>query len=228
MDKVFDISPLGNVKISYSWNNKDIQFESTKKQYLRRRIKPLKIYSFTVAGLDLRKLVSLYKDCHGTKDSFKFTYDGVTEDCHFAQAINPQVKRENGIIKAYSCDVVIEVESQKTNYPAPKTNDVLPNVYSDTQRSYDWETTVVSLGQSKRYRAHGKKAKEKISGKWCGIKQERDKIISLFNSHCKIPLKFKFNGEILNVRLPDKIEIIDHRELKRIVGYECQMELEVI
>lgn len=228
MDKDFDITPMGNVKITYTWDNKSIQFESNKKQYLRRRIRPLKMYSFTVSGLDLKKLVTFYNSCKGQRESFRFTYDGVTEYCHFGQAINPTVKRENGIIKAYSCDVILEVESQKTKYPTPSENDVLPDVYSDTQRSYDWNTKVISLGQSKRYRRMGTKPMEKISGKWCGLKDERDKLISLFNSHCKVPLKFNFDGKTLNVRLPEKLEITDHRELKQIVGYECQMELEVV
>ncbi len=228
MDRVFDITPLGNVKINYTWNSKDIQFESNKYQYLRRRVKPRKVYDFTVAGLDLKKLVNFYNDCHGLKDSFLFTYDGVTEECHFAQAISPTVKREGGKIIAYECPVTIEVVTQKTKYGTPSENDVLPNVYDGTSRSYDWNTKVITLGQSKRYRTMGDKPVEKISGTWCGLKEERDRLIALFNSHCKVPLKFNFNGEKLTVRFPDSLEITDHRELKNIVGYECQMDLEVI
>ncbi len=228
MERIFDITPMGNVRITYSWNNKEIQFESLRYQYLRRRVKPRKTYSFTVAGLDLKKLVQFYNDCHGLKDSFQFTYDGVTEECHFAQAINPTVKREGGIIKAYECAVSLEVVTQKTKYGTPSENDVLPNVYGGTSKSYDWHTKVVSMGQSKRYRAMGNKPVEKISGTWCGLKPERDRLIALFNSHCKIPLKLKFNGEVVKVRFPDSLNIIDHRELKDIIGYECQMELEVV
>ena len=228
MERVFDITPMGNVKISYSWNSKEIQFESNKYQYLRRRVRPKKTYSFTVAGLDLKKLVTLYNDCHGLAGSFSFTYDGVTEECHFAQAINPTVKREGGKIIAYECEVSLEVVTQKKKYGVPSESDVLPTVYSDTSQSFDWKTKTVNMGQATKYRTMGKEPVRKISGLWCGLKDERDRLIDLFNSHCKMPLKFNFNGEVLNVRFPDRLDIIDHRELKDIVGYECQMELEVV
>ena len=224
----FTFTPYGDVSITYEWNSKAISFENYTKQYYRRRVSAKKTYAFTVSGLDLAALVKFYNGHKGLQEPFYFTYDGVTEVCYFSQPINPKCKRENGTIKAYSCEVALEVDYQRTTYPTAQETDVLPNPYGDTDQVFDWHTNVVSMGQRSERLVRQTKPTRTITGKWSGLKAERDKMIQLFNSHCRVPLTFRYNGETLKVIFPDKMEIKDKRELKTIVGYETQLELEVV
>ena len=136
--------------------------------------------------------------------------------------------RENGKIVAYSCEVSLEVEKQAKTYPVASESDVLPAPYGATDEQYNWNTQVVSMGVKSAWRNRQSKATRTIAGKWSGLKKDRDLLINLFNSHCRVPLTLRYNGETLKVMFPDKLEIKDKRELKTIVGYECQMELEVV
>ena len=225
---VFSIPPKGEVSIVYEWSSNPVEFENYTKQYYRRRIHAKKTYAFTVSGRDIKKLIDFYNKHRGLQDPFYFTYDGVTEVCYFSQAINPKCIRENGVIKAYSCNVGLEVDRQVTQYPVAQESDELPIPRGETDQSLDWHTQLVTAGQRTERMARQTKPIRTIAGKWSGLKPERDKLISLFNSHCRVPLTFRYNGEVLKVVFPDKLEIKDKRELKTIVGYECQMELEVV
>lgn len=226
----FDITPYGKVKITYQWNSKPIVFENYKVQYCRQRIHAKKSYSFNISGTDLAKLVQLYNNCHGLQLPFLFTYDGITEVCYFSQPISPKCFVEKGEVKAYTCAVSIEADSQVIKYPSPSEDDELPLPYlaEGIDAEYNWHTDLVSLGERTGRRLVTDKPRRKISATWHGDKAMRDNMISLFNSHCRVPIKYKFNGEILKVLFPDKIEITDIRELSTIMGYECQMELEVV
>ena len=224
----FDFTPYGNVNITYEWSTQAVTFEDGTKQCFRQRVHAKKTYNFTISGMDLPRLVKFYNKQKGMEKPFYFTYDGVTEVCYFAAAINPKCKRENGIVMGFSCEVGLEVEKQESVYPLPSTSDMLPRPWGDTDEQYNWNTKVVSIGQvTKRGNKQGTPTRT-ISGKWCGLKEDRDKLIALFNSHCRMPLKLPYNGGAWSVVFPDKIIVTDHRELKNIVGFECQMELEVI
>ncbi|SFB10927.1 hypothetical protein [Selenomonas ruminantium] len=226
--EVFNFTPYGDVSITYQWDSKAMSFEDYTKQYYRRRVHAKKTYAFTIGGLQLAELVKFYNRHKGLQEPFYFAYDGVMEVCYFSQAINPRCKRENGVIKAYSCEVVLEVDRQVTSYPTAQETDVLPNPHGETDQVFDWHTQLVTAGQRTERMARQTKPTRTITGKWSGLKSERDTLIRLFNSHCRVPLTFRYNGEDLKVVFPDKIEIKDKRELRNIIGYECQMELEVI
>lgn len=226
--ELFNFTPYGDVNITYEWNSKAISFEDYTKQFYRRRVSAKKTYAFTVSGLDLAALVKFYNEHKGLQEPFYFIYDGVMEVCYFGQAINPRCKRENGVIKAYSCEVVLDVDRQVTKYPTAQETDVLPSPYGETDQVFDWHTQMVTVGQRTERMARQTKPTRTITGKWSGLKAERDKLIRLFNSHCRVPLTLRYNGEDLKVVFPDKLEIKDKRELRNIIGYECQLELEVI
>ncbi len=227
MDK-FNITPIGDVKITYDWGSEEITFESSVKQYKRRRIHAKKTYAFTVSGIDLPALVKFYNDQRGQEKPFYFTYDGITEICYFGAPINPKCKRENGMVMGYSCDIILEVEKQEHDYPAPNEHDVLPLPHGDTEEKLDWNTHIVSLGVLTRRGNRTQTPVRTVSCTWCGLKEDRDKIIELFNSHGRIPLELRYDGGRYKVILPGKLEITDHRELKTIVGFECQMDVQVI
>ena len=224
----FKFTPYGNVKIVYEWNSQKIAFENDTRQYRRKRIHAKKSYAFVVSGMDLPALVEFYNKQRGLEKPFYFTYDGITEVCYFAAAINPQCKREDGVVRGFSCDVVLEVEKQVTEYPIPSEDDVLPLPYGDTNEQLEWGTRVTTIGQMTKRGRKQEKPTYTVAGTWSGLKPDRDKLITLFNSHCKVPLVFRYNGGRFRAILPDKLEVTDHRELTTIVGYECKMEMEVI
>lgn len=226
--EIFNFTPYGDVSIVFQWDSKAVNFEDYTKQFYRRRVRAKKTYAFAIGGLQLAELVKFYDRHKGLQEPFYFTYDGVTEVCYFSQPINPRCKRENGIIKAFACDVALEVDRQVTKYPVAQEADELPAPYGDTDLTFDWHTQLVTAGQRTERMARQTKPTRTITGKWSGLKAERDKLIRLFNSHCRVPLTFRYNGEDLKVVFPDKLEIKDKRELRNIIGYECQMELEVI
>lgn len=225
---IFPVVPKGEVKTTYQWNSKIITFESEKKSYYRKRIKAKKTYSFTVSGTKFNLLVDFYNKQKGLLVPFYFTYDGITELCHFSQAISPKYIRELGSTKAYSCDVSLEVVKQASSYPSPNGNDMLPPARGELNVEYNWNTSVLTLGENTDRREKSSKVFRKITGNWSGSKKDRDLIISLFNSHCRSPLKFNFDGNIVNVMFPDSLEITDIREMSTIVGYKCSIELEVV
>lgn len=226
----FTFSPVGSVKLSYAWSSKDITFENGKKQYRRTRIKPKKAIGFTIAGCgedSLNSFVSFYNNQHGQLNPFWFTYDNIKELCYFSDIISPQIYRECGKVVGFKCDVSLEVDNQATVFPAPSENDALPCPHGDITHSIDWNVQVLELGATGR-REKSKKPIEKLTCNFSGLKEDRDKIITLFNSHCKIPLELNYGNKKVKVKFPDSLEITDKREGKNIVGYECQLELEVV
>lgn len=224
--ETFKLSPIGDVKITLYWGIKEIETESGKKKYIRTRIHPQKTYSFSVGGLDPSWFVSFYKRVKGASSTFIFNYDGFAEECRLTEGINYRCCLENKKCVAWSCDVTLVVENGKTDYG--ENDRVLFHPRPDTKTSFNYQVGTVSLGQKNDYYLKSDIPKRTISGKWSGLKRDRDKLLSLFYEYCKSPVSFTFNGEDVSVLLPDKLEVTDHREEKTIVGFECQMELEVV
>lgn len=226
----FDFVPVGTVKLSYAWSSKDTTFENGSKQYRRTRVKSKKTMGFTINGHgigSLEKFIDFYNNQFGQLNPFWFTYDGVKELCYFSDTISPKIHMECGKIVGFECDVSLEVDDQSTSYSTPSEDDVLPSPHGNITRSIDWNIQVLELGATGR-RAKSKKPIEKLTCSFSGLKKDRDKIISLFNSHCKTPLILRYNGKDVKVKFPDSLEITDKREGTNIVGYECQIELEVV
>lgn len=226
----FDFIPVGKVRVSYAWSSKDTEYESGVKQYRRMRVKSKKTMSFTINGKgsnSFQKFVDFYNNQHGQLNPFWFTYDGVKELCYFTEAINPKMHIECGKVVGFECDVSLEVDDQATMYPSPMETDKLPYPKGNITRSIDWNVQVLELGKTDR-RAKSLKPIEKLTCNFSGLKKDRDKMITLFNSHCKTPLILEYNNTQTKVMFPDSIDITDYREGTNIVGYECQLELEVV
>lgn len=225
LDK-FPFAPK-NVKITYTWSSREFEFESMEKQCPRTRIKAKKTYSFSVAGTNVREFIDFYNSQQGLLNPFLFTYDGVQELCYFSEAIAPKIYRECGKIVGFECDVSLEVDSQKASYSVPSESDQLPRPHGEFTYNSDWGTQVLEMGATQR-RLKSPKAREKVTVNFSGTKDERDKIINLFNSHCRMPLILPMGNKTYKVRFPDSLTITDKREIKTIVGYETQLELEVL
>ena len=229
----FPFTPIGDVKVSYTWGNKEVEFDSGEKQYVRKRIHAKKGYSFTIGGMiDYKKnfkvLLDFYNAHHGTKEKFLFDYDGKSEVVRFGSSIVPKCYRENGRIVTFSCSITLEVDKQQEDFGTPSIDDVIPVPLGETEETYDWHAGKVELGAMTDYYERRAKPMRKINAKFGGLKDTRDRIIRLFNAHCRTPLTYRNNGETLHVLLPDKLEITDHREAGSIVGFACSMELEVV
>ena len=224
----FPFIPNGKVKVSYDWQSKEKTFEDKSTQYVRKRIHAAKTYSFHIGGTDFARLVNFYNSHRGQLDSFYFVYDNNTEECYFSSALNPKIHRENGKAVAYDCEVSLTVIKQTRKYAAPKETDMLPSLRNEVTHSYDWGTDLINFGVATQRRMTREKPKTVLSGEWTGSKANRDKVISIFNSHCRTPASIKYGGKVLKVILPDKLEITDLREQTVIVGFECSVDLEVI
>lgn len=230
---VFPFTPVGDVKISLSWNDKEVAFDNGSKQYVRKRIHARKSYAFSVCGAadfktNLESLLKFYNDHRGLKDTFLFDYDGKMQTVRFSAAITPKCYRENGKIVTYQCDVTLDVLRQGEPKVAPTYDDILPVPQSKTEESYDWQTGKVELGAMTDYYTKRDTPLRKITGTWSGLKKERDKVLRIYDTYGKHPVAFENNGETLRVMLPDKLEVTDHREAGEVVGYQCQMELTVV
>lgn len=225
----FKFSPRGKVKISYAWANKEMSFNTGVKQYRRWRIHAKKSYSFTLSGTAkvLDSLVGFYNKQKGCLNPFYFTYDGIKEMCHFSDAISPKLLRENGKVIGFTCEVGLTVVKQAKTYPTPVETDLLPPPHKEITHKQDWGVKTIDMGAT-QYRSMFNNAKETLSVSFSGTKKDRDKIITLFNSHCKTPVTLKYGGRSCRVQFPDSLEITDLREIKKIVGYECKMDLEVV
>lgn len=225
----FKFSPRGKVKISYAWANKEMSFSTGAKQYRRWRIHAKKSYSFTLSGTakTLDSLVGFYNKHKGCLNPFYFTYDGVRELCRFSDTISPKLLRENGKVVGFTCEIGLIVDKQEKKYPAPAETDLLPLPHKEITHSRDWGIKKIEMG-AVQYRFEYKNAKEILSVSFSGTKKDRDNVITLFNSHCKTPVTLKVGDKTCLVQFPDSIEITDLREVKKIIGYECKMDLEVV
>lgn len=225
----FTFKPHGDVTISYTWASGEYTFENKDIQRPRKRVKAKKTYAFTIryTAKRLQEFVDFFNNHHGELDPFFFTYDGVKEICYFSSAISPKVYLENKKIVAFECEVQLEVSSQKSSYSTASEQDILPAPRGVVTHSYDWYTQIVEMGASAR-RQTATSPKEKFSAEWSGSKKTRDKLIDLFNSHCKKPLILKHNGKDYKVIFPDTLEITDKREIQNIVGFTAQLDLEVV
>ena len=230
---VFPFAPVGNVRVSYAWGNKEVEFENGNKQYVRKRIHAKKTYEFTIGGMaDYKKnfkvLVDIYNAHQGEREKLNFEYDGKNQVLRFGSSIVPKCYRENGSVVTFTCNITLEVDRQGEDFGTPSIDDVLPVPFGQTDETYDWHAGKVELGAMTDYYERRTKPMRKINAKFGGMKDTRDRIVKLYNSHCRTPLTYKNNGETLHVLLPDKLSITDHREAGNIVGFECSMELEVV
>ena len=228
LDK-FLFFPRGEVKVTYSWGSKETEYESGYKKYKRTRIASKKKYSFTVSGLtkDMERLIRFYNDHKGQYKAFLFEYDGIEEVCHFSDVLNITRMYECSTPIGFKCTIDLSVEKQKKRYGLPSETDMLPSPHGEVKQSIDHNVQVLEMGAEGR-RIKSTYPHEKLSCNWSGLKKDRDKIIDLFNSHCRIPLLMKKGGSIYKVILPDSIEIKDLREQQKIVGYKTSMDLEVV
>lgn len=226
---IFSFVPYGKVKLGFAWSSNEYESENGTKLYCRKRVHAKKTYSFTVQGIreDMDKLIAFYNKQHGQLNPFFFEYDGIKDLCYFTNTLSVKQKVAAGEIQMYTCDIGLEVDAQSVSYPDASTDDVLPSPYNEFTRSIDWNVQVLEMGATQR-RAKSNKPHEKLSATWSGLKNERDTMIKLFNSHCRVPLKVMYDHKLISVILPDSMEITDYREGKNIVGYSCQMEVEIV
>ena len=228
LDK-FLFFPYGEVKITYSWGSKETEYESGYKRYKRTRITSKKKYSFAISGLtkDMERLVRFYNDHKGQYKPFLFEYDGIEEICHFSDVLNITRLYECAVPVGFKCEVSLSVKKQRRRYGSPSETDILPPPHGEIKQSIDHNVQVLEMGAEDR-RIKSTYPHEKLSCNWSGLKRERDKVIDLFNSHCRVPLLMKKGGKTYKVIFPDSLEITDIREQQRIVGYKTSMDLEVV
>jgi hypothetical protein len=228
LDK-FLFFPNGEVKITYSWGSKETEYESGYKKYKRQRVSAKKKYSFTVSGLtkDMERLIRFYNDHKGQYKPFLFGYDGEEEACYFSDVLNITRLYENATPVGFRCTVDLSVKKQRKKYGTPTENDTLPAPHGSVKHSIDHNVQVLEMGAEGR-RIKSSYPHERLSCDWSGLKKDRDKIIELFNSHCRIPLLMKKGGAVYRVILPDSLEVTDLREQQNIVGYKASMDLEIV
>ncbi len=219
-------SPIGDVNISLDWGCKEFESENGTKKYLRQRVYPKKIYSFKIGGTNYNTFSSFYDQVKGSANQFYFVYDGAMEVCRFAEEINPRLYLENKKCVAWNCDVSLVVEDGKTDYGS--NSGTLFHMSSGTKMARNYLTEAVQIGQKDYYYLKSNIPKEKISGTWSGLKKNRDTLLSLFYQYCRTPILYVHNGKRCQILLPDKLEITDLREQKNIVGFKCEMEVDVV
>lgn len=177
----------------------------------------------------MNELLNFYDSHHGTFDTFLFSYDGGSERVRFSNSLSVKGYRENDTIVAYSSEVSLTVVRNQKTYKS--NNDVLfspSEAKNRTSSTHEWLVGKVELGQTSDFYLKSPTPTRTISGTWSGNKKSRDKLLGLFYSYSRNPISFSYAGEKLKVRLPDSLEITDYREIKNIVGFECNMDLEVI
>lgn len=227
--QVFKLNPKGKVKMSLAWNPKQSDFMSGRTQHQRRRINAKKSYAFTVCGgrKDYDWLMEFYNAHYGQLKPFLFNYDGKQEEVYFGSALSVKIKREVGSIVGFSADVTLDLDKRgKVSKISPSESDELPKARPDVTRSVDWRTKIYGANATNRRKEYSEPV-EKLSVKFQGTKKERDRLIALYESHEMLPCLFPFDGKLVKVRLPDSITITDYREIKNIVGYSCDMDLEI-
>ena len=227
---IFKLNPRGEVNTTLAWGTHRIEFMSGKSQFLRRRIYAQKSYSFTVCGgrKDLDWLKTFYNKHKGQYLPFVFKYDGRQEVVYFGSALRLKVKRELGVIVGFKAEVSLEID-HRTQVPvfSPSENDTLPKATASVEHSIDWNTKVYTTSSTER-RWEYDKPREKLSVKFKGGKAERDRLMAIFESHEKTPCLFPYDGKLIKVRLPDSATFTDYREIKTIIGYSCEMDLEIV
>lgn len=226
----FKLNPKGKVEISLSWTPQRVEFMSGKSQFIRRRIYAKKSYSFTVCGgrKDFDWLRDFYNSHRGQFEPFYFDYDGKREIVYFGEQLKVKLKREVGKIVGFTASITLELDSrQNMKLQPPKETDQLPKATASVQYSSDWNTKVYTTSTTER-RLEYESPREKLSVKFQGKKAERDNLIKLYESHEMMPCLFPYDGKLVKVRLPESITITDYREVKRILGYSCEMDLEIV
>ena len=203
---------------------------SGRQQIRRKRINAKKSYSFSVSGSrkDYDYLVKFYNDHYGQLRPFLFEYDGGMEEVYFGSGLSVKVKREVGKIVGFSAEITLDIDKRgKIKKITPSETDVLPKSRGEVTYSSDWNTKVDSRNTTRRRKEYTK-PREKLAVTFRGNKNNRDRLIALFEAHSAMPLLFPCDEKLIKVRFPDSITITDYREVNKIVGYECQMELEVV
>lgn len=169
-----------------------------------------------------------YNEHYGQLKPFIFKYDGGSEEVYFGSALSIKVKREVGKIVGFSADLSLDIDKRgKVRKITPSEKDELPKSRGEVTYSSDWNTKVDAQNATRRRKEYVK-PREKYQVTFSGSKKNRDKIISFYESHSSMPLLFPYDGKKIKVRFPDSITITDYREVDTIVGFECQMELEVV
>lgn len=226
----FKLNPRGNVEITLSWAPTRVEFMSGKSQFMRRRIHAQKSYSFTVSGTrkDMDWLIQFYNDHRGQFDPFYFEYDGNKEVVYFGEALKVKAKREVGVIVGFEATLSLELDSRQglVTYHASES-DTLPEATAPVTYMSDWNTKVDSQNATAR-RMEYTAPRQKLSVKFRGLKKDRDKIMRIYESHEMKPCLFPLDGKLVKVRLPESVTFIDYREIKQIVGYSCEMDLEMV
>ena len=203
---------------------------SGRQQIRRKRINAKKSYSFTVSGSrkDFDYLIEFYNNHYGQLKPFIFKYDGNSEEVYFGSALSVKVKREVGEIIGFSAELSLDIDKRGTvKKITPSETDKLPNSRGEITYSSDWNTKVDAKNVTKRRKEYVK-PRQKLTVTFRGNKKNRDRLIELYESHASMPLLFPYDGKMMKVRFPDSISITDYREVNKIVGYECQTELEVL
>lgn len=230
-------APTGNIKVTYAWSPVVTEFEFGNRQYNRTQIHAKKSYELKVSGeLELMdSLVDFYERHKGRSVPFYVTYyDDVRELCFFGAPLQITYFRELHNIVGGEAKITIEVAWQTTNYPSPSINDMLPLSRGKLEYSNDWNTTIYTTSSTQR-RLKNQVPNQTVKVHFEGEREDRDKLINLFNSHEMVPLKLPAyrpnHDDFYWVRFPTTITIEDKIAFedgkKQIVGFSSDIEFDV-
>ena len=94
---------------------------------------------------------------------FLFRYDKRTEVVRFGAAIVPKCYRENGRIVTFTCAITLDVAQAADDYGAASADDTLPVPLGETEETFDWQTSTVTLGVKSDYYQKRTKPARKIA-----------------------------------------------------------------
>ena len=173
-------------------------------------------------------LINFYNSHKGKFEPFYFSYDGHKEMVYFGDELKVKAKREVGVIVGFEAEISLDIDHRDgmPTYYASE-NDKLPKALAEITYTSDWNTKVDSKVATER-RVEYESPRQKLSVKFKGLKKDRDRIIQIYESHEMLPCLFPLDGKYVKVRLPESLTITDYREIKKIVGYSCDMDLEMV
>lgn len=230
--EILTVVPRGEVEITYTWGSGSIDFRDGSFQKHRKRVRANKTMKFVVSGLKktMDYLINFYNEHRGQLDKFYFEYDGVQEICTFGDKLSITEKREikgrnHSEVVGFSCEVLLSVDSQSTIYESVGNNfDFIP--YREVIEEIDWNTTVLDMGAAGRVKTYSK-PRRKYSMKISGTKDTRDRLINLYNIYGDFgKVMLNYGGETIPCLMPESLVITDKRELTKIVGFSCDIDLQ--